>query len=89
MSRERFFLDTAYVLALLNNKDTFHDQATRLLARVRTAAEVCTTEAVLIEIGNALGSSNRASAAQFIQQCYATSNIRVENVSTQLMLTSS
>lgn len=86
MSRERFFLDTAYVLALLNKKDTFHNLATGLLPRVRTAAEVCTTEAVLIEIGNALGSANRASAAQFIHQCYATSNIRVENVSTPLML---
>ncbi len=89
MSGERFFLDTAYVLALLNSKDTFHDRATGLLARVRTAAEVCITEAVLIEIGNALGSTSRSSAAHFIQQCYTTSNMRVENVSTHAYATSS
>jgi hypothetical protein len=45
MSRERLFLDTAYVLALLNARDQFHGLALALLPQVRQAAEVWVTEA--------------------------------------------
>ena len=54
MSRERLFLDTVFVQALLNRRDQYHAQAMTLLPRVRSAIEVWATEAVLVEIGNAL-----------------------------------
>lgn len=54
MNGERLFLDTAFVQALLNRHDQYHDQVKILLPRVRAAAQVWTTEAILIEIGNAL-----------------------------------
>ncbi|HSN76007.1 MAG TPA: nucleic acid-binding protein, partial [Anaerolineae bacterium] len=53
MSKDRFFLDTAFVQALLNHRDQYHEQARVLFPGVRAAGEVWTTEAVLIEIGNA------------------------------------
>lgn len=43
------------------------------------------TEAILIEVGNALSALNRVGAVQFIQQCYRTDNIRVISVSVELM----
>jgi len=43
------------------------------------------TEAVLIEVGNALSAFNRAGAVQFIQQCYYTPNIHVVSVDTALL----
>ena len=63
MSRERLFLDTAYVLALLNARDQFHGLAFALLPQVRQAAEVWVTEAVLTEIGNSLARDQRPEAA--------------------------
>lgn len=86
MSVDRFYLDTSFVQALLNRSDQHHVQAQALLPRVRAAAEVWISEAVLVEIGNALSAFNREAAVAFIEQCYHTSNIRVVSVDTPLLL---
>lgn len=81
----RFFLDTAYVLALLNPNDTYHKQAKALLPSIQSAQEVWITEAVLIEIGNALARSDRSAAVAFINSCYVTPNVRVVPVGSPLL----
>jgi len=68
----RFFMDTAYVLALLNPRDEHHKEAKRLLPRLRGAQEVWVTESVLTEVGNALSGLNRKAACGFIDKCFAT-----------------
>jgi predicted nucleic acid-binding protein len=83
---ERLFLDTVFVLALLNRQDQYHASAQRVLSRVRAAAEVWLTEAVLAEVGNALSAVNREAAARFIDQCYQTANMHVVSVDTSLFL---
>ncbi len=83
-SKERLFLDTAFIQALLNKRDQYHLQALTLLPRVKNAAEVWTTEAILMEVGNALSSFNRQQVVNFIKQCYETQNIKVVNISPQL-----
>ena len=85
MNESRFFLDTAYVLALLNPHDSYHKRAKALLPSVRVAHEVWITEAVLVEIGNALSRSNRSTAVAFINSCYVTPNVTVVSVDTALM----
>ena len=85
MKTNRFFLDTAYVLALLNQKDTYHKQAKAMLPSMHSAHEVWLTEAVLIEIANALASSNRSAAVAFINSCYFTPNVRVVSVDSKLL----
>lgn len=85
MPFDRLFLDTGYVIALLNFRDQYHLTAKMLQPIVRGASEVWTTEAVLIEIGNHLGAINRDAAAAFIKKCYHTTNIRVVNVTTDLL----
>lgn len=85
MKANRFFLDTAYVLALLNPNDIYHKQAQAMLPSMHSAREVWITEAVLIEIGNALSRSNRIAAVAFINSCYITPNIRVVSVDTSLL----
>ena len=59
MTSERFFLDTFFVQALLNKRDQYHDKAKQYWPRVKAAAEVWITEAILVEIGNALSAANR------------------------------
>jgi hypothetical protein len=85
VTRERFFLDTAFVQALLNRRDQYHSQARSFLPRVQNAAEVWITEAILVEIGNALSGFDRTAAAQFIQQCYHTDNVHVVSIDTPLL----
>lgn len=85
MNGDRLFLDTAYVLARVDRRHQHHRLAVALGRRVRDAAEVWTTEAVLIEIGNGLSATHRDEAVRFIRQCYQTSNIRVESLDTPLL----
>jgi uncharacterized protein len=53
---------------------------------VRNAFEVWVTEAVLMEVANALSSVNRPAAVLFINQCYQTDNIKVVSVNTPLFM---
>ena len=46
MRYNRIFLDTAFVQALLNKKDEFHEKAKSLAHHLREAEEVWITEAV-------------------------------------------
>ena len=46
------FIDTGYILALVNTADTFHQRARAAASRI--TPPFLTTEAVLTEIGNAL-----------------------------------
>lgn len=85
MSGERFLLDTVYIQALLSPREQYHQEALRFLPRMRAAAEVWITEAVLVEVGNALSAHNRVGAATFIQRCYATDNMHVVPVTTALL----
>lgn len=84
MSKEKLFLDTVFIQAILNKNDQYHSQAFKLLPQVKKALEVWTTEAVLMEVGNALSTFNRQKVANFIKQCYQTKNMRVVNISSQL-----
>ena len=45
------FVDTGYILALLNSRDKFHKQA--LMIADNIDVKLITTEAILTEIGNA------------------------------------
>lgn len=83
MPRDRFFIDTAYVQALLNPRDSYHGVAQQLFTYAH-AAETWTTEAILTEIGNALSSINRLAATTFIKACYEARNIHVVQVDTSM-----
>jgi predicted nucleic acid-binding protein len=85
MNARRFFLDTAYVLALLNPCDTHHKQAKALLPSVCVAHKVWITEAILVEIGNALARSNRSAAVASINSCFVTPNVKVVPVDSGLL----
>src|SRR4051794_34692786 len=85
MSSVRLFLDTSYVIALLNSKDQHHQKAKSLYPHARYATEVWTTEAILVEIGDSLSRKDRRKAAGIVHFCYQTSNIQIVNVSTDIL----
>jgi predicted nucleic acid-binding protein len=56
-----------------------------LLPRVRSATEVVTTEAVLVETCNGLARFDRAGAAAFVKACYVDPRFEVVPVSRPLL----
>lgn len=62
------FLDTGFAIALASRKDMFHERATALAEEITaTRPRIVTTQAVLIEVGNALSAPPlRVQAAAYI-----------------------
>ena len=86
MSGERFLLDTFFIQALLDHNDEYHERAKAFWPRVRAASRVWVTEAVLIEVANALSAFDRSAAAQFVKSCYHIANLQVVPVDTLLLM---
>lgn len=61
----RIFVDTSFVLALINVRDQYYDQAAALSSRFDSSLLI-TTDAVLLEIGNALAKDFRKEAVEVI-----------------------
>ena len=77
------FLDTSYVLALVNTSDTFHQAAMDAMNQI--APPFLTTEAVLTEIGNAFsGRRWRTLGVSIIQRLRADSDLEIVTITTAL-----
>jgi len=78
-----FFIDTGYILALANTADQYHDRA-RATSLV-VSPPFLTTEAVLIEIGNALSKANwRRFGIATLDDLRTDPDIEVVTVTTEL-----
>jgi len=62
----RIFVDTSFVIALINDRDQYFNQAQALSYRFENS-QLLTTDAVLLEIGNALAKDFRKEAIEVIQ----------------------
>jgi uncharacterized protein len=62
----KIFVDTLFVIALVNSRDAYHVQAQQFSLRFSQASLV-TTDAVLLEVGNALSRNFKAQGAQIIE----------------------
>ncbi len=63
---EPLFIDTGYIIALINENDNYHRQALSLAERC-SGYSLVTTDAVLLEAGNALSRIARRQCSQLIQ----------------------
>mgnify|MGYP002073455060 CR=1 FL=1 len=73
------FLDTAYAIALASERDNYHAAAIVLAETLRMqGVKLVTTQAVLLEIGNALSKARyRAGAVRLLTAIEADPNIEV------------
>ena len=85
MNKREIFLDTSFVVAIINNDDQFHKAALDLEKNLKTSATVWITEAILIEIGNTFSKSNKNQVSDFIQYCYNSPQIHVVNTDEGLL----
>ncbi|MCF8002838.1 MAG: PIN domain-containing protein [Chromatiaceae bacterium] len=80
---ETVFIDTGYILALVNENDQQHAEALALSKRF-DGHPVVVTDAVLLEIGNALSRIDRDAAVQIIEDLRQSPGVTVEHLTPEL-----
>ena len=79
----KIFIDTHFVIALINERDSHHHRAIRLSEQYQGWSFV-TTDAVLLEIGNALGRHFKQSAIDTINYFIEADNTELVHLTPQL-----
>jgi len=79
----RIFIDTAFVVALVNQKDQYHKQAL-ILSQEYENTPMIITEAILLEIGNALAKDFKHEAVDIINAFQSSDEVITIEQNTQL-----
>jgi uncharacterized protein len=77
------FLDSSYVVALVNARDQYHEQAFEMARRLGDRTFV-TTDAVLLEVGNGLARRFKSEAIAVIEEVLASEEVRIISVDAPL-----
>lgn len=80
---EQVFVDTAYVIALVNERDQYHDRAQEL-ADFFEGQSLLITDAVLLEIGNALSRGFKKQAIDIINYFIESDEVEVVRHTSQI-----
>ncbi len=80
---EQILVDTAYVLALVNERDQYHDRAQEL-ADLFEGHDLLITDAVLLEIGNALARGFKEQAIEIITYFIESEEVEIFRNSSQI-----
>ncbi len=79
----RIFVDTSFVLALINERDQYHNQA-EALSHKFDSSPLVTTNAVLLEIGNAMAQDFREEAVAVINLLRSSTRVEVVGLDERL-----
>ncbi|MSP12567.1 MAG: PIN domain-containing protein [Chloroflexi bacterium] len=77
------FVDTSFVIALINERDQYHAQALELADKV-DGQSLLITDAVLLEVGNALARSYKVEAIEVIDDLLSSEDVEVVRLTTEL-----
>jgi predicted nucleic acid-binding protein len=77
------FLDTGFVIALINQRDQYHQQAASLANRFE-GHPLLVTDAVLLEIGNALARSYKQESIAVIERFLEADEVTIVHLTPQL-----
>lgn len=77
------FVDSSFIIAVVNRRDQYHAEALNL-TDVYDGEPLVTTEAVLLEIGNALAKQYRAEAIATIEDFLESGEVTVVRLSSDL-----
>jgi predicted nucleic acid-binding protein len=78
------FVDTGYIIALINQNDQYHQQAVQLSQQYE-GYRIITTDAILLEIGNALSRIARQEATTIIHYFQNASEATVVSLTPALL----
>ncbi|HET9210114.1 MAG TPA: PIN domain-containing protein [Thermoanaerobaculia bacterium] len=79
----RTFVDSLFVIALVNRRDQYHRQASALAASLR-GEPLLTTDAVLLEIGNGLARSHKKEAVAILEELRAADELKIVSLTPDL-----
>ena len=79
----KVFIDTAFVVALVNPWDKYHIEATNLSQQYKNQP-LLTTDVVLIEIGNALARNHKTAAVQVMDAFRSSKEITIISLDNDL-----
>lgn len=79
----KIFIDTLFVVALVNRRDQYHQTASQLAALYENHP-LLVTDAVLLEIGNALARSYKAEAVEIIAGFLDSAEVEIVRLTTEL-----
>jgi len=80
----KIFMDTGFVMAVVNDKDQYHPDAVKLANRFRNYPTVI-TDAVLLEIGNSLARNFKGRAIDIINHFYSSKEVILIHVTPALL----
>jgi uncharacterized protein len=72
----KIFIDTLFVVALINKRDQYHERALDLSERLE-GQHFLITDAVLLEIGNGLARGHKDKAVDIIEDFLTSSDVEV------------
>ena len=73
---DRIFIDTMYVVALVNENDEYHKIACELSEKYENSSFV-TTDAVLVEIANALARNYKEQAVEIVEYFRSSDEVEI------------
>ncbi|MBW4688484.1 MAG: PIN domain-containing protein [Komarekiella atlantica HA4396-MV6] len=79
----QLFVDTLFVVALINQRDQYHQQASKLADKFE-GYPLLTTDVVLLEIGNTLARSNKCEAVDIIEQFLTSDEVEIVQLNPDL-----
>lgn len=84
MATAATFVETLFVVALINDRDQYHERAASLAERYR-GRPLITTAAILLEIGNTLARGHKEKAVQVIDAFLPSPDIEVVRLNPELL----
>ncbi|MCC5599519.1 type II toxin-antitoxin system VapC family toxin [Nostoc favosum] len=80
---KKIFVDTLFVVALINQRDQYHQRASELADSLETQLLI-TTDAVLLEIGNALARNYKNEAVEIIEYFFGSDEVEIVRLTPEL-----
>ncbi|MTJ07239.1 MULTISPECIES: type II toxin-antitoxin system VapC family toxin [unclassified Anabaena] len=83
MSNNRYFLDTSFIIALINQRDQYH-QIANDLANYYDDSFLVTSDAIILEIANGLSRNYKQEATQLIEYLLNAETVEIIHVTPEL-----
>lgn len=81
--KNRIFIDSVFIIALVNKRDEHHEQAAQL-ARQTAGQPVLVTDTVLLEVGNALSRNHKQEAIRVIERFLSAAEVEIVHLTPKL-----
>lgn len=83
MINNRYFLDTSFIIALINERDQYHQTANDL-ANYYDDSFLITSDAILLEIANGLSRNYKQEATQLLEYLLNAETVEIIHVTPEL-----